>query len=164
MNGSDRVEIIWPDYAIRNQWLQVTVNANSNTGLASADIFYFGNLVGDTGDQAANATSAVVDANDVQTIRLANRLPQEIASWVDLNRDGLTTGTDVAIAKANLSQTLVMVAPPLPPAAVRAVVAKTLTGIAQPTSILLRLPLSLWMTAHSSRHSLFQTHELLLPR
>ena len=33
-NGSDRVTIIWADNAIENQWLQVTVLANANTGLS----------------------------------------------------------------------------------------------------------------------------------
>src|SRR5205814_10173492 len=33
--GSDRIEIVWPDGAIQKQWLQVTVKADANTGLAS---------------------------------------------------------------------------------------------------------------------------------
>ena len=32
--GSDRVEILWADGAIRNQWLQVTMRATENTALA----------------------------------------------------------------------------------------------------------------------------------
>jgi len=45
IGGSDRVTIIWPDNAIAKQWLQVTVLPTANTGLAAADVFYFGNAV-----------------------------------------------------------------------------------------------------------------------
>ena len=34
--GSDRVELIWPDNTIHNQWLQVTVLADANTGSGRA--------------------------------------------------------------------------------------------------------------------------------
>ena len=51
MNGSDRVTIIWADNLIQNEWLQVTVKPD-NTGLAAADVFYFGNLMGESGDNA----------------------------------------------------------------------------------------------------------------
>ena len=54
-NGSDRVTITWPDGAITNEWLQVTVNATAITGLAQPDVFYFGNAVGETGNNPANA-------------------------------------------------------------------------------------------------------------
>jgi hypothetical protein len=51
----DRVTIIWADGAIRNQWLQVMVMPGAATGLSFADVFYFGNLVGDsTGDAEVN--------------------------------------------------------------------------------------------------------------
>src|SRR5205823_6374225 len=45
--GSYRVTIVWPDGAIKNTWLQVAVKANTVTGLASPDVFYFGNLAGE---------------------------------------------------------------------------------------------------------------------
>lgn len=55
VGGSDRVEISWADGAITNTWPEVTVEGNdavggfnANTGLASTDIFFFGNIVGDT--------------------------------------------------------------------------------------------------------------------
>ena len=44
--GSDRVELTWPDNTIHNQWLQVTVLADANTGLATPDVFYFGSEPG----------------------------------------------------------------------------------------------------------------------
>ncbi|MBW7992876.1 MAG: hypothetical protein FVQ84_23075 [Planctomycetes bacterium] len=42
-SGMDRVTLIWSDNAIQNQWLQITVLPNINTGLSLADVFYFGN-------------------------------------------------------------------------------------------------------------------------
>jgi hypothetical protein len=44
-----RYAITWPDGTVRNRWLEVTVNPSARTGLATPDVFYFGNLVGDTG-------------------------------------------------------------------------------------------------------------------
>ena len=53
--GTDRVGFVWADGAIQNRYLEVTVRGNdaaggfnTNTGLAASDVFYFGNLIGDT--------------------------------------------------------------------------------------------------------------------
>jgi len=46
-DGSDRVTLIWADGAIVNRWVEITVNAGGNIGLETADVFYFGNLVGE---------------------------------------------------------------------------------------------------------------------
>ena len=55
-NGSDRVTFTWADGTIKNQWLQVTVKANANTGLASDDVHCRGHQVGETGNNLANST------------------------------------------------------------------------------------------------------------
>ncbi len=59
-NGSDRVTIVWADNAIMYQWLEVSVLANTNTGLSTNDVFYFAHnrLVGDANDDG------VVSAGD----------------------------------------------------------------------------------------------------
>jgi len=64
--GSNRVQITWADGAIKDEWLQVTVVADGNTGLAANDVFYFGNAVGSTG---AATTSAKVTATDQILVR-----------------------------------------------------------------------------------------------
>ena len=46
--GADRIVITWPDGAIKNTYLQVIVAANADTGLAEADVFFFGNRVGES--------------------------------------------------------------------------------------------------------------------
>ena len=60
-SGSDRVEIVWADDAIQDEWLQVTVNATPDTGLTQPDVFYFGNAIGETGNSSSDA---IVDATD----------------------------------------------------------------------------------------------------
>ena len=61
LDGADRVTLIWADGAIRNRWLQVTVLATDNTGLAANDVFYLGNAVGESGN---SPTDALVNATD----------------------------------------------------------------------------------------------------
>src|SRR5260370_6117532 len=38
--GSDRIELIWPDNAIQNTWLQVTMLTDAAPTLAAPDVFY----------------------------------------------------------------------------------------------------------------------------
>jgi len=80
-----RVTIIWADNdwmtptpepgAIAKQWLQVTVLATANTGLAEDDVFYFGNAIGESGnstacpydynrDKKADATDQIIARNN----------------------------------------------------------------------------------------------------
>jgi rhamnogalacturonan endolyase len=98
--GSDRVTITWDDNVIQNQWLQVTVLADANTGLAAPDVFYFGNAIGESGDNPANA---LVDFQD----ELASRTHKSgipiapITSPYDYNRDGRVNATDDIIARHN---------------------------------------------------------------
>ena len=103
VNGSTRIELIWPAATIRNTWLQVTMNANANTGLASPDVFYFGNLVGDTmnsGGTAAVTGSDILSTRAQLAIYAGQTVP--IDSTTDFNRDGHVTGSDVLIARAAL--------------------------------------------------------------
>lgn len=114
--GSDRIEIIWPDFSILNAWLRVTLNADANTGLASPDIFYFGNLAGDT---ANSTTSAAVTNTDMASVKFQlspSAVP--ITSPYDFNRDGYVTLSDMGAVKFNLTHSLLFpfTAPPPPPA------------------------------------------------
>jgi hypothetical protein len=81
--------LIWPDGAIRNQWLQVTVLADDVTGLAAPDVFYFGNAVGETGDVPGDT---LVDRYDAAAVAANPRGPDDpapITDPYDFNRDGL---------------------------------------------------------------------------
>ncbi|MBN2476227.1 MAG: lamin tail domain-containing protein [Pirellulales bacterium] len=99
--GSDRVTIVWEHYAIVKQWLEVTVLATADTGLAEPDVFYFGNAVGEAG----NATSdAKVNASDMLLARnnprnFLNPAPVDFAC--DFNRDARVNATDMLIARNN---------------------------------------------------------------
>ena len=100
-NGADRVTLIWPDNAIQKQWLQVTVLATADTGLAAADVFYFGNAIGETGN---SATDALVNATDMLLARNNPRTfldPAPIDFAYDFNRDGRVNAIDMLIARNN---------------------------------------------------------------
>ncbi|KKM76026.1 hypothetical protein LCGC14_1384290, partial [marine sediment metagenome] len=106
--GSDRVTIIWTDNVIEKQWLQVTVKATENTGLAEADVFYFGNAPGEAGNNDANT---IVNATDEIAARNFQHSAVDkalIDDPYDYSRDGLVDGTDQIIARNNQTNPLTM--------------------------------------------------------
>src|SRR5207248_5802288 len=103
--------LIWPDYNplskapsntfIHHEWVQVTMKADANTGLAKDDVFYFGNAIGDSGNESTNA---IVNANDELGARANQRnflSPAPVDFAYDFNRDGRVNATDQLIARAN---------------------------------------------------------------
>ncbi|MBN2477300.1 MAG: hypothetical protein JXB62_22025 [Pirellulales bacterium] len=101
IGGSDRITLIWPEYAIRNQWLQVTVLANGNTNLAEPDVFYVGNAVADAGN---STTDAKVNATDMLLARNNPRTflnPAAVDFPYDYNRDARVNATDMLLARNN---------------------------------------------------------------
>ena len=105
VGGPERVTFVWNDGAIRNTWLQVTVKANDQTALAAPVLFYFGNLIGDTGD---GTTSALVNALDLAGVKRALNAAADIASRFDFDRSGRVNALDLATVKANLNRTLAL--------------------------------------------------------
>jgi len=103
ISGSDRIEIVWPSDTIKHEWLQVTVHANERTGLAQTEVFYFGNLPGDTGDgntaslASVNATDEIGARNHPQS--LFNNIPT--TNPHDFNRDGIVNVSDALTARNN---------------------------------------------------------------
>jgi hypothetical protein len=108
VNGSDRVTLTWPDGSIRNQWLRVTTKANDHTGLLAPHVFYFGSLVGETGDAA---TSLRVSALDLAGVKRVLNTSAASDSPFDINRDGRINALDLALVRANLFQALRPIAP-----------------------------------------------------
>jgi uncharacterized delta-60 repeat protein len=105
-DGSTRVSVVWADGAIMNQWLQVTVKANADTRLAQPDVFYFGNLVGET-VVSAGASNFAVNASDVTATRLAKRnVAVPVSEPADHNRDGRVNALDDEIVRRNYGRTL----------------------------------------------------------
>jgi 3-phytase len=107
-SGADRITLTLPDGAVRNTWLRVTARATANTGLASPDVFYYGNLVGDTGDAPAGRTPVVNAADVLRTRRALFSTDPTTRERFDFNRDGAVTAIDLHLARRNLGS-------PLPP-------------------------------------------------
>ena len=102
----DRVTIIFPDNAIRDQWLEVKVLPTADTGLTEPDVFYFGNAAGQTG---LDDTDTLVNAADVIAIRDNPRgqaNPAAIDDPHDINRDQSVDATDMILARNNATSPL----------------------------------------------------------
>ncbi|MBW7991460.1 MAG: hypothetical protein FVQ84_15810 [Planctomycetes bacterium] len=98
--GSDRVTLLWGPNEIQKQWLQIIVLPTSTTGLLSADIFYFGNAIGESGNSPFDA---LVDSID-ELGALNNPhffIPTSIDDDYDYNRDSWVDATDQIIARNN---------------------------------------------------------------
>jgi|GEM_PF-1630452 len=98
--GSDRITITWADGAIANQWLEVTLLANQDSGLAAADTFYFGNRIGDTG---LNTPPSVflTSAGDELAARANQAIQQGVTNIYDFNRDSVVSAGDQLLARNN---------------------------------------------------------------
>ena len=100
--GTDRITITLPNRSVVNEYLQVTVLANSNTGLAADDVFYFGNVVGETGNTAANTRVDASDLGGVQSNLTAFTLT-DIEDQYDFNKDRRVDATDLGLIQSNLT-------------------------------------------------------------
>ena len=104
-SGSDRVTLVFPDGALRNTWVRITVLANERTGLTQQDVFFVGNLVGETGN--AGGTPLRVNAADYLLTR-ANiaPAPATVENRFDFDRDGRVNAFDLAVARTAQGRTL----------------------------------------------------------
>jgi hypothetical protein len=109
--GSDRVTLIWPDGAITNKWVEVTVLANGNTGLAENDVFYFANVVGDSDGDGA------VDAGDYGAFVSEFGDSGAGALDSDFNADGLVDLSDFVSLRANFGNAVDTPTTPAAPSA-----------------------------------------------
>ena len=102
VGGSDRVTIIWPDNAIDNTWLRVTVKETVSTGLGAPDVFYFGNAIGETGNSPTDANVTPADEVAVRNnpATLTNN-PAGLTHLYDFNRDRKVGPTDAVLARNN---------------------------------------------------------------
>ncbi|MEM7312200.1 MAG: Calx-beta domain-containing protein, partial [Planctomycetota bacterium] len=101
VHGTDRIVVTWADNVIQKQWLQVRVKATANTGLSSDEVHYWGNAIGEVGD---NPSNAFVNATDIVQTRdnPHNFLnPALIDDVHDFNRDKRVNATDIIIARDN---------------------------------------------------------------
>ena len=116
-SGSTRVEIAWSDGAITNEWLQVTVLANTDTGLITNSVFYFGSAIGATGASPFGQVS-LADEQSVHNDPHSLLNPATITDANDFNRDGRVDAADQILARNHTTsgQTglLQLTAPPPP--------------------------------------------------
>ncbi len=98
VNGSVRLELVWGNNVIQNEWVQVVLKADENTGLAQDDVFYFGNQIGETGN---SPTDANVDEADVLAVQNNQTASAAITNPYDFNRDKVVDETDVEIAQSS---------------------------------------------------------------
>jgi len=134
--SSQRIEILFPDGSITNKWLRVTVLAGGHTGLAAPDVFYFGNLVGGTGQHNG---VAIVNTTDIAIAKLAVNTAATITSIADFNRSGQITVTDISIAKLNNQHSIPLFTAPLPPPPVSAAAPAVARASAKTAAILPRV-------------------------
>jgi hypothetical protein len=111
VGGSDRVEVTWNNNAIQKEWLEITVKGNdalggsdTNSGLASSYVFFYGSAPGDDGTLPDDATTFRTDANDEIDTRnhpatLTSNIP--ITNIYDFNRDGKVDSSDQIISRNN---------------------------------------------------------------
>ncbi len=100
-SGSDRITIIWADNAIQQQWLQITALANSNTGLVTNDVFYFGNALAESGDNAANAQVNLADEIGARNNPRTFLDPAAIDDPYDYDRNQRVNLADEILARNN---------------------------------------------------------------
>ena len=103
MNGSDRFTIRWADNAIEGKWLQVSVLPTSRTGLSSADIFYFGNAIGDSGNSTVDARVSIIDENAARQNHKTIPNFAEMDDPYDFNRDRRVSVIDENISRNNFT-------------------------------------------------------------
>ncbi|MBI3838062.1 MAG: hypothetical protein HY288_09030, partial [Planctomycetia bacterium] len=103
VSGSDRIELIWADLAISEKWIEVTVKATANTGLAADDHFFFGNEIGDTtaSNTATVAKVTSLDVTGAQTHGASLKTNIPLTNLYDFNRDGLVNSFDVTDAQTH---------------------------------------------------------------
>ena len=99
--GSDRLTVTLPDGAVSNTWLRVTLKATADTGLQSNDVFYLGNLVGESGDSTAGNALTVTPLDLLRT-RRAMSAPYD--ARYDFNRDGRVSPLDLAVVRSAAAQ------------------------------------------------------------
>jgi len=99
-----RVLLQWPDHAIRNRWLRITVLANANTGLEDPQVFYLGHLLGETTGQLEGFFT--VSFLDIVAIRTATGQTVGPGSILDINKNGTVSFADIAAMRSNVGSEL----------------------------------------------------------
>ncbi len=101
--GSDRISISWDNGAIKKEWLQVVVKANARTNISKDDIHYWGNAIGETGNDPSNAHVNAADASAIMNNSTGFGEFAGITNVHDINRDNLVGAADTSAVMNNPS-------------------------------------------------------------
>jgi len=109
VSGSDPHEVLiqWPDNAIANRWLRITVKATANTGLATDEVYYIGHLLGETTGDAGGAFT--VAFADITPIRSAVGSSVNSSSVVDIDKNGIVAFADISAMRSNVGSQLTVI-------------------------------------------------------
>jgi hypothetical protein len=105
-----RVAIVWPNNSIANRWLRVTIKANSNTGLASPEVYYIGHLLGET--TGLSGSVFIVAFADITPIRSAVGSTVNASSPADIDKNGTVSFNDISTMRSNVGVTLTAITIP----------------------------------------------------
>ena len=102
VGGSDRVKLVFGDRVIENAWLRITVMANSNTGLSTNDVFYFGNARFDvTPASSFPSLQVTINVLDTNSVRARNgQSPSIVSNMFDVDRSGSVNVLDTNATRA----------------------------------------------------------------
>ncbi len=131
---TDRVEIIWDNFKITNQYLQVTVRGDDAVGsnygvtdLAASDVFYYGNIVADAFiGEPAGAFS--VNTSDEIGARTGGGFLLPVTNVYDFNKDTIVNTSDEVLARTHTAFLLRINIPAAGPLAAPAAVADDGSG------------------------------------
>ena len=82
--------------------------ATAGTGLVEPHVFYFGNAIGEAGNQPGNAIVNATDEILARNFPHGALNPAAVDDPYDYNRDGLVNGTDQIIARTHQTNPLNM--------------------------------------------------------
>ncbi|MBX3420035.1 MAG: hypothetical protein KF752_00625 [Pirellulaceae bacterium] len=106
----NRVVIEWPDVAIVNRWLRITIKANDDTGLAAPEVYYIGHLLGETTGQLGGIYT--VSFADIRAIRHEVSQIVNATSIVDLDKNGTVAFADISAMRSTVSTQLTNISIP----------------------------------------------------
>jgi len=98
--ATSRVVIDWPDLAIINRWLRVTIKANANTGLEQAEVYYLGHLRGET--TGLFGDTYTVAFADITPIRSSVGQTVNAGSIFDIDKNGTVAFSDISAMRDNI--------------------------------------------------------------
>ena len=95
--GGDRVELTWTDGSITQEFLEVTVHADANTGLSAPYTFFYGSVIANTGtgDTGALAITSSTDENAARS----HSGTATVTNIYDFNKDGFVNSSDENAAR-----------------------------------------------------------------